>query len=134
MKRQSVPSGFIQWLPRLIAICFVIAALGHFRAFLMHGWLPYRFAPLPINAFWTALAFLDLLAAFCLLWYPRIGVVLALLIIASDVVVVFYATRLLGDGSWFLALQRELQWLFFGFILCSVPFIWRCAALPPAKT
>ena len=128
-----MPTSFIRWLPRLIAICFVIAALGHFRAFFLHGWLPYRFAPFSINAFWTALAFFDLLAAFCLLFYPRTGVVLALLIIASDVAVVFYATRLLGPGGWFLALQRELQWLFFGFILCSIPFIWRFSA-PPNKT
>ena len=42
-------------LSRFAAACFAIAALGHFRAFLNHGWLPYRFAPLPVNTYWTSL-------------------------------------------------------------------------------
>jgi hypothetical protein len=86
---------------------------------LLHGWLPYRFAPFSINAFWTALTLLDLAVAFFLLWHPPLGMLLALLIMTSDVTAVFYATRLLGSGSGFLALQRELQWLFLAVLLPS---------------
>jgi hypothetical protein len=56
-----------------------------------HGWLPYRFAPLPLNAYWTSLTFLDAFAAVLLLWQPRIGLALALLIIASDVALNLFA-------------------------------------------
>jgi membrane protein HdeD len=111
-------------LLRFMALCFAIAALGHFRAILLHGWLPYRFAPQPINAFWTALAFLDLLAACLLLWRPRVGLAAGLLIRAADVTVNFYATRLLGSGGWLLDAMRQSQSLFLGFLLGSLPFTW----------
>jgi hypothetical protein len=42
--------------------------LNHAHDIWQGGWLPYEDAPLPINAFWTALAGLDLLAAGLLLW------------------------------------------------------------------
>jgi hypothetical protein len=134
MTREPVRSSFLRWLLRLFAACFTVTALGHFRAILLHGWLPYRFAPFSINAFWTALTLLDLAVAFFLLWHPRLGMLLALLIMTSDVTAVFYATRLLGSGSGFLALQRELQWPFLAVLLFSLPVIWRRSAPQPHKT
>lgn len=113
-----------RWLLRFMAVCFAVAALGHFRAILLHGWLPYHFAPAPINAFWTALAFLDLFTACLLLWQPRAGLAAGFLIMATDVAINFYATRLLGSGGWLLDALRQSQSLFLGFLLGSLPLTW----------
>jgi hypothetical protein len=113
-----------KWLLAISAVGFGLAAFGHLRAILLHGWLPYRFAPLPINLFWTMLAILDLLAACLLLWRPRFGLATGLLIMASDVAVNFYATRLLGPDGWSFDAARQVQALFFGFLLGSVHLTW----------
>jgi hypothetical protein len=65
-----------------------------------HGWLPYRFAPLPLNIYWTALTLLDALGAVLLLVRPRAGLALALLIISSDVALNLFA-------RFYLRLQLE---------------------------
>src|SRR2546428_13307231 len=85
-------------LPRLdrpvlivFSICLAAACAVHVTDLWQHGWLPYHFAPLPLNVYWTALTFLDAFAAVLLLWQPRTGLALALLIIASDVALNLFA-------------------------------------------
>jgi len=80
----------------LFAVCFFGACGVHVFDLWRHGWLPYRFAPLALNAYWTALTFFDALAAMLLLWQPRIGLALALLIIISDVALNLFARFNLG--------------------------------------
>ena len=53
--------------------------------------MPYRFAPLALNAYWSALTFFDALGAVLLLWQPRTGLALTLLIITSDVTLNLFA-------------------------------------------
>ena len=117
------------WLSRFAAVCLAVAALGHFGAFVRHGWLPYRFAPIAINAYWSSLAFVDVIVALCLLWKPRLGWVLGLIVMFSDVAVVSYASHLLGSGDIVHFLMRVAQWVFLAFLLASAPFV-----LPRAKT
>jgi len=69
----------------LFALCLLGACVVHVVDLWQHGWLPYHFAPFPLNAYWTALTFPDAVAAVLLLCRPRTGLALALLIIASDV-------------------------------------------------
>ena len=85
-------------LPRLsrpvlivFSVCFAAACAVHLVDLSRHGWLPYHFAPLALNAYWTALTFFDALAAVLLLWQPRTGLALALLIITSDVTLNLFA-------------------------------------------
>ena len=85
-------------LPRLsrpvlivFSVCLGAACAVHLADVRRHGWLPYHFAPLALNAYWTALTFLDALAAVLLLWQPRTGLALALLIITSDVTLNLFA-------------------------------------------
>src|SRR6266480_7701228 len=109
-------------LRSIIAFCFAVAALGHFRMILLHGCLPYRFAPLPMNAFWTGLAFLDLLAAACILWRLRAGLIFGTLLLATDLAVILYAMHLFGLGGWPYEIRRQEQFLFFGFLLACLFF------------
>ena len=91
----------------VLAVCLISACLIHASDIWRRGWLPYRFAPLPLNIYWTSLAFFDALAALLLLCLPRIGLVVTLIIIVSDVAVNLFARFSLGLHlrSLFLSLQ-----------------------------
>ncbi len=99
--------------PVLVAFAFCLAGASavHVIDLSQHGWLPYRFAPLLLNAYWTALTLLDALAATLLLWKPRIGLALTLFIISSDVLLNLFARFYLGLPLRTVALS--LQVLFF---------------------
>jgi hypothetical protein len=94
-----------------------------------HGWLPYRFAPLPLNAYWSALAFFDALVAILLLCRPRAGLFLALLIITSDVALNMFARFYLGLHLRTVALS--LQSLFFIAVVATALYVWRTGAATP---
>jgi hypothetical protein len=95
----------------LFSLCLLGACIGHLIQVWQGGWLPYRFAPLSLNAYWTALTIFDPLAAILLVCRPRAGLFLALLIITSDVALNFFARFYLGFHLSTLALA--LQLLFF---------------------
>ena len=102
----------LDWPVRVIfALCLAVASIGHINDLWQHGWFPYRFAPLPLNVYWTALAFLDASAALLLLARPRAGLALTLLVIVSDVAVNLFARFYLGLRLQTFALS--LQVLFF---------------------
>ena len=86
------------------------------------GFFPYLFAPMPINAYWTSLAGLDLLAALSLWRHLRLGLTLTLAIMLSDVMVNSYVTYGLDIPVSFAPLQA--QTLFLGFVLGCVSFLW----------
>jgi hypothetical protein len=105
-------------LPRLarpvlivFSLCFAAASAVHVTDLWQHGWLPYHFAPLPLNAYWTALTFFDAFAAVLLLWQPRTGLALALLIITSDVVLNLFARFYLRLHLRPLALSLQVLFL-----------------------
>jgi hypothetical protein len=86
------------------------------------GLLPYRYAPMPINTFWTCLAVLDFLAIYLLWWRRNLGLVTVLGIMVADVAVNSYAMYALGIFPSFFPLQ--LQTLFLGFVLGGIAFLW----------
>jgi hypothetical protein len=105
-------------LPRLhrpvlivFSICLAAACAVHGKDLWQHGWLPYHFAPLPLNAYWTSLTFFDAVAAVLLLWRPRTGLALALLIITSDVAINLFARFYLRLHLRPLALTLQLLFL-----------------------
>jgi hypothetical protein len=106
------------------AACFLGAAFGHARDIWLGGWLPYTYAPLAVNAYWTSLTVLDVLAVVLLYAWPRAGLTLALLIMLSDVAINSYVCYVLNGGQ-FADVSLQLQTLFLGFLLGSVPFAWR---------
>lgn len=104
------------WLRLACILCLAGAALNHAADVWRGGWLPYGYAPLWLNAFWTSLTILDPLAA-TLLWRRSPGGVWLLLgIMLTDVTVNLRFSLHLGstleDSAALLA-----QILFLGFVL-----------------
>lgn len=117
--------------PRLIPYVYVLALGGatfnHVTDLMTGGWLPYTWAPLWANAFWTALSVLDPLAAALVLWRPRWGAWLTLGIMLLDVPVNLWLAlqhRATLEGSGALLAQT----LFLGFVVGTAPAL---AARPP---
>jgi hypothetical protein len=113
----------------VFSICLAAACAVHVIDLWRHGWLPYRFAPLPLNVYWTSLTFFDALAAVLLLWQPRIGLALALLIITSDVALNFFARFYLRLHLRSLALS--LQVMFLVALLAATLYARRTGAATP---
>ena len=133
MKRAGGTRGLAPRLVLAIWIaCFLIGTVNHVRALLAHGWLPYDFAPLPFNAFWTALTFVDPLAAALLVWRRNAGIALGLCVMLSDVAVNSWIAATHGLGG--VAGPLQLQTLFLGFTIGSFRLIWlgRGTAAPGA--
>ena len=86
--------------PRIVIVLYLCAfgvgTLSHVLDIVRGGWLPYRQYAFPLNAFWTALTFLDPLAIALLVYRRLAGVCLALLIITIDIVV----NLTVGIGEW----------------------------------
>ena len=95
----------------VLAVCLIGACAVHIADLLRHGWFPYRFAPRPLNVYWTSLTFFDALAAFLLLCSMRIGLVLTLVIITSDVALNLFARFGLGLHLHPLALLLQILFL-----------------------
>ena len=114
-----------RWLRVIYALCLTGAGLNHANDIWQGGWLPYWTAPLALNGYWTSLAVLDLMAAALLLWWPRMGLVLTVAIMVSDVAVNSYARWVLGFGGWYFEVSLQLQTLFLGFVAGSFPVVWR---------
>jgi hypothetical protein len=113
----------------LFATCMMIGGTNHALDIARGGLLPYRGVPMPLNAFWTLLCPLDFAAAL-LLWRCRNwGIVLALVIIVTDVAVnswVLYGSGLIVPS--FEPLQ--VQTLVLGFMSGAAAFVWRRDAEP----
>ena len=76
-------------------IGFLIGAVNHILDIVYNFWLPYEFRPLPWNIYWTSLAFLDPLAALLIWVRERLGLMLGMAIMVSNVLVNGY-TLLIG--------------------------------------
>jgi membrane protein HdeD len=119
----SAGSRVDRWIAAVFGACLLGACATHIRDVLRHGWLPYRFAPLPLNAYWTCLTFLDILAAIRLFCSFRVGLLFALLMIVSDVVVNSFA--ILGLRLHLQPLPLLLQFLFLIAIIAATVYIQR---------
>lgn len=118
----------------LYMACFAIGAFNHARDFLAYGWRPYNWGPPLLEAFWTSLVILDLLAIIMLLTrFRRSALLLAAAIMFADVLANTYALVVLDISAFGLAVS--LQATFLGFVLGSLPFVWpqRASALDPRR-
>ncbi|WP_293901188.1 hypothetical protein [Phenylobacterium sp.] len=107
------------------ALCLAIGTCTHV-ATLIYGWNDR--VPLASVIFWNSLTVLDPLAAVLLFLRPRLGVVLTLAIMVSDV----------GHNIWAIAAFDAMVWpvaaqaLFLIFVLATAPLIWRDAPVQKA--
>jgi hypothetical protein len=113
-----------RWLRGIQAVCFVGAGLTHAQDMWKGGWLPYDYAPLPANVFSATLVVWDPLAAGVLLWRPRVGVALALLLMVVNVAVNSSVANGQGRMDWYDYVPLQLQTLFLGFVAGAAPLIW----------
>lgn len=117
---------------------FAIATAFHVFDLMRWGFLPYRFAPWPANAFWTSLTILDPLVILLLaIGRRRPAILLALAIMLGDVAANAYALFALGYAEF--ARSLPVQAAFLGFVLGSSPFLWRAEggpaiSAPPASS
>jgi hypothetical protein len=103
--------------------CFAVATAFHASDLIRWGWLPYTFAPAPLNLFWTLLTVADPAVILLLLaGWRRTGLALALAILVLDVAANGYA--LFGLGYQQFAMSLPLQAAALGFILGSIGFLW----------
>ena len=111
---------------------FGVAAGYHAWDIIRWGFLPYDFAPRPLNAFWTSLTLLDpLVIALLVTGRRRLGLSLAALVMAADVAANAYAFLALGYPEFGRSLP--MQSAFLGFVLGSLPFLWPECASKPAR-
>jgi hypothetical protein len=101
-----------------------VAGLRHAADVLHGGWLPYHFAPLPINVFWTSLVLWDALSA-ALLWrWPRLGLPFGVVVMLIDVGVNGWwagKTGIVGQlGVWTLMAQAAFLGLLVGLLAAKV--------------
>jgi len=108
----------------ILSMCLAAGGIRHVIDIVQGGFLPYDGVPLPLNAFWTSLAFLDLAAVF-LLWRQRnLGVMLATAIMVADVSINSYASYGLGIAFRSFA-PLQAQTLFLGFVVGAIPIVWK---------
>ncbi|MEM9053862.1 MAG: hypothetical protein AAGB16_00935 [Pseudomonadota bacterium] len=103
-------------------VLFLLGAAIHAFDIAVGGWLPYTYVPDWINAYWTALLPLDLAAAIMMWRRMKLGIILALLIMISDVWINTLAHAILGGGSIFWG--YIIQVMFLGFLLAFVGPYW----------
>ena len=107
----------IVWLAGMVA-----GGATHVFDNIYFGLLPYRFAPDWLNIYWSALGLLDLLAALLLWKVRKLGILLTIAIMLSNVIINSIAVHAMGVISETLPLQ--LQTLFLGFCLGSAYLLW----------
>lgn len=94
---------------------FLIGTTTHALDIYHNGWLPYDFRPLPWNAYWTSLVFLDPLAALLIWLRERWGIVLGIAIMASNVLVNGYTAFVAGYEEFYFSLALQSAFAAFVF-------------------
>ncbi len=106
------------------ALCFALGSMSHAKDFLVYGWRPYNAAPLPIEVFWSSLILVDLVVVGVLLSkHKRLGAILAISVMLTDVLINTYATIVLEFDI--LVGPLVLQSIFLGFILGTIGLVFQ---------
>ena len=127
MKQSNVKSKSLTGVIRIILfiyiICFFVGDLRHWLDIMHDGIFPYRNIPFMFNLYLTSLAILDFVTIVLLLMKPIHGLLLAVFIMATDLMTDFY----IGYNYWHINIQtnRGLQLLtMFGlFVFLTAPFL-----------
>ena len=105
---------------------FAYGTRNHIVDILADGWLGYDYVPLPINLYWTLLTFFDPLATLLLLSFPFGGILLSVLIMASDIAINIGVTVYFYYQTGILSLDRlPLQIAFGIFVFLTSPIAWK---------
>lgn len=106
----------------LLCLFLTIGGVVHIYDNIVNGLLPYDFAPRWLNIYWSLLGILDLLAVYLLIRYRRVGILLMLVILGTNVIFnthALYTLEILDNRT---ALQ--LKTLFLGFSIGVSIWLW----------
>lgn len=106
----------------LLCLFLTVGGIVHIYDNIVGGLLPYDFAPRWLNIYWSLLGILDLFAAYLLIRYRRVGIVLMLVILVTNVVFNTHAVDTLEVLDNRTALQ--LKTLFLGFSIGVSIWLW----------
>ncbi len=106
----------------LLCLFMTTGGVVHLYDNIVDGFLPYDFAPRWLNIYWSALGLLDLLAVYLLVKHRRVGLVLMLLILMTNVIFSSHAHYTLEVLDNNVALQMKT--LFLGFSLGVSIWLW----------
>ncbi len=125
-----------RWYDSAMLACFILAFSGatynHVMDIVRGGLFPYSRwcgAPMGLNIYWTSLSVLDPLAIAALIWRVRLGYVVALAIMLTNVPINIYA----GAVYWQLPVSENpaliMQTAFLVFLLLTVHRVWRLSRI-----
>ncbi|EGQ8131559.1 hypothetical protein CGJ22_15390 [Vibrio parahaemolyticus] len=117
--KETIMDKFVVFL---LCLFMTIGGVVHLYDNIVDGFLPYDFAPRWLNIYWSALGLLDLLAVFLLVKHRRVGLVLMLLILMTNVIFSSHAHYTLEILDNNVALQMKT--LFLGFSLGVSIWLW----------
>ncbi|TBT80372.1 hypothetical protein CGJ93_08545 [Vibrio parahaemolyticus] len=117
--KETIMDKFVVFL---LCLFMTIGGVVHLYDNIVDGFLPYDFAPRWLNIYWSALGLLDLLAVYLLVKYRRVGLVLMLLILMTNVIFSSHAHYTLEILDNNVALQMKT--LFLGFSLGVSIWLW----------
>jgi len=118
--------NFVRLIFAVYIFGFAYGIRNHILDILADGWLGYDFVPLPINVYWTLLTFFDPLAILLLLSFPFAGILLSVLIMASDLAINTGVTVYFYYQTGVLSLDRLPMQIAFGiFVFVTSPRAWK---------
>ncbi|EGQ9058119.1 hypothetical protein CGK13_05910 [Vibrio parahaemolyticus] len=117
--KETIMDKFVVFL---LCLFMTIGGVVHLYDNVVDGFLPYDFAPRWLNIYWSALGLLDLLAVYLLVKHRRVGLVLMLLILMTNVIFSSHAHYTLEILDNNVALQMKT--LFLGFSLGVSIWLW----------
>ncbi|EGQ8797855.1 hypothetical protein DZF84_09560 [Vibrio parahaemolyticus] len=117
--KETIMDKFVVFL---LCLFMMIGGVVHLYDNIVDGFLPYDFAPRWLNIYWSALGLLDLLAVYLLVKHRRVGLVLMLLILMTNVIFSSHAHYTLEVLDNNVALQMKT--LFLGFSLGVSIWLW----------
>ncbi|TOB54635.1 hypothetical protein CGK05_14985 [Vibrio parahaemolyticus] len=117
--KETIMDKFVVFL---LCLFMTIGGVVHLYDNIVDGFLPYDFAPRWLNIYWSALGLLDLLAVYLLVKHRRVGLVLILLILMTNVIFSSHAHYTLEILDNNVALQMKT--LFLGFSLGVSIWLW----------
>ncbi|HAS6997073.1 TPA: hypothetical protein I7280_19690 [Vibrio parahaemolyticus] len=117
--KETIMDKFVVFL---LCLFMTIGGVVHLYDNIVDGFLPYDFAPRWLNIYWSALGLLDLLAVYLLVKHRRVGLVLMLLILMTNVIFSSHAHYTLEILDNNVALQMKT--MFLGFSLGVSIWLW----------
>lgn len=111
----------------IYVLCFLGAALNHLNDIRIGGWLPYRYAPVYLNAFWTSLLFFDLAVVFLLILRVKAGICLAIAVMVTDLLVNIPYFFFINDLGSYAKLIVSSQIVFAVFLVITAPNVFKAA-------